>query len=131
EPSRVGQEARESRYEPLYAEIVLGQEDGATGGLHEPRIGCLLVPGGSGQGDEEGGQAEIAALVDRPRPAPAHEEGGGGVDVAQLGADVRLHHVARGYARGQGAGALEEPVMIARLGIVAALMEDLAHRKEP
>jgi hypothetical protein len=85
EPSRVGQEARESLYEPLCAEIGLGQEDGATGGLHEPRIGRLLVPGGSGQRDENSGQAEIAALVERRRPAPAHEEGGGGVDVAQLG----------------------------------------------
>ena len=85
----VRQEAPHGLHEPARRERDLREDHGASRGLHEARVGRLLVSAGPGQRDVEGGQAELAALVDGARAAAPDDERGRRVDVAQLGPDVR------------------------------------------
>src|SRR5712691_5097924 len=131
EACSIRQEARERVYEPLSRDFALRKDDSAPRGLDEPRIGRLLVTARPWQRDEDGRHAEAATFGDRARPAAPHEQRRRRVDVAEFSAHVWPHGVARPDRGRQGAGQILEPRVIARFGIVAALVEDLTDREKP
>src|SRR5262249_30199163 len=126
----VRQEAREDVHEALRREFGLGEDDGATGGLHKPGVGRLLIAARARQGHEHGGEPASTAHGYRAPPAPAYEERGRGVDIRELGADVRPQGVARAQPGREAPRPLLKPAVIARLRVVSALVEDLAELEE-
>src|SRR5215510_464982 len=131
EARSIRQEARERVYEPLSRDFALREDDSAPRGLDEPRIGRLLVTARPRQRDEDGRHTEAAAFGDRARPAAPHEQRRRRVDVAELRVYIPPHGVSRPRRGRQGAGQVEEPRVIARLGLIPALVEDLADREKP
>src|SRR5919201_4913822 len=68
----------------------------------------------------------MQTLVDRPCAAAPDEEIGGGVDIAQLRVQERNKRVASPERFRQGQSAARQPASVTGLGIVPALVDDLA-----